>query len=131
MRFALRHVPLAALVLLVMGLIVAPVVGQDLMTYAADNCDYGGELLSIEAVDELTVKFSLCFPDPAFPSKVAFAATVGIQPAEYFESTGGGGDLLQHPIGTGPYMLDHWDLGNEVVLRRFDDYWGEPAKEET
>jgi len=29
--------------------------------------------------------------------------------------------------GTGPYMLDLWDPGIEVVYKRFDDYWREPA----
>src|SRR6186997_335592 len=42
------------------------------MKKAADDCTYGGEFKSIEAVDEFTVKFSLCVPDPAFLSKVAF-----------------------------------------------------------
>jgi len=30
--------------------------------------------------------------------------------------------------GTGPFKLDRWDVGVEVVFERFDDYWGEPAK---
>jgi len=29
--------------------------------------------------------------------------------------------------GTGPYMLDHWDPGIEIVYERFDGYWREPA----
>jgi len=29
--------------------------------------------------------------------------------------------------GTGPYMLEHWDPGVEVVYERFDGYWREPA----
>jgi len=32
--------------------------------------------------------------------------------------------------GTGPYKLDHWTPGEETVLVRFDEYWGEPAKTE-
>ncbi|HRQ32030.1 MAG TPA: hypothetical protein PLM89_02870 [Anaerolineales bacterium] len=55
---------------------------------AAPNCDYGGEFKSIEAVDEFTVKVSLCVPDPAFPSKIAFSS-FAIQPAEHLEATGG------------------------------------------
>ena len=58
--------------------------------YAAANCDYGGELKSIEAVDDSTVKFTLCQPDVAFPSKVAFSA-FGIHSAEHLQATGGGG----------------------------------------
>ncbi len=30
--------------------------------------------------------------------------------------------------GTGPFKLDHWTKGEEVVLVRNDDYWREPAK---
>jgi len=91
---------------------------------------YTGEMAKIEAVDELTVKFTLCNPDVAFPSKVAFTA-FGIYPSEYIESTGGGGDLVEKPIGTGPYMLDTWDHGNQIVWKKFADYWGEPAHAET
>jgi ABC-type transport system substrate-binding protein len=97
---------------------------------SAENCDYGGLIKEIAAIDELTVQFSLCSPDPAFPSKAAFTA-FAIQPSEYLEATGGTGDLLEQPIGTGPYKLDRWSRGEEVVFTRFDDYWGDPAKTET
>ena len=30
--------------------------------------------------------------------------------------------------GTGPFKLDHWTPGEELVLVRNDDYWREPAK---
>jgi len=30
--------------------------------------------------------------------------------------------------GTGPFKLDHWTPGEEVVLARNDSYWREPAK---
>ncbi len=29
--------------------------------------------------------------------------------------------------GTGAFRLDHWTPGQEIVLARFDGYWGEPA----
>jgi peptide/nickel transport system substrate-binding protein len=96
----------------------------------APNCDYGGEVKSIEAVDDFTVKFTLCVPDPAVPAKVAFSS-LGIQPGEYLESTGGTGELLEKPIGTGPYMIESWERGNQIVFTRFDDYWGESAKSPT
>jgi len=100
------------------------------MKVEAESCDYGGIIKSIEAVDELTVKFTMCVPDPAFPAKAAFSA-FQIYPAEYLEATGGGGELVEKPIGTGPYMLEAWNRGEDVVLQRFDDYWGEPAKAQT
>lgn len=100
------------------------------MVYSAESCDYGGGILSIEALDELTVRFNLCIPDPAFPSKVAFSA-FGIQSSDYLEATGGGGDLVDKPIGTGPYMMEEWVRGDSLTLKRFDDYWGGPAPMET
>ena len=30
--------------------------------------------------------------------------------------------------GTGPFILDHWTPGEEIVLVRNDNYWQEPAK---
>jgi ABC-type transport system substrate-binding protein len=97
------------------------------MSYSAPDCNYGGEMKSIEAVDEFTVKFTLCVPDPAFPSKIAFSS-FSIQPKEWLEANGGGGALLEKPIGTGPYYVASWERGNQLVLKRFDDYWGEKAK---
>lgn len=127
----LRLLPLLVALTLVLGMAL-PVVGQDLLAVSTDCAaeGYTGQFASIEAVDELTVKFTLCYPDPAFPSKVAFAA-FAIQSSEYLEQTGGGGDLVQKPVGTGPYQFSHWDLGSELVFTRFDDYWGTPAIEPT
>jgi peptide/nickel transport system substrate-binding protein len=32
------------------------------------------------------------------------------------------------PIGTGPFQFDSWEVGNRLVLSRYDDYWGEAAE---
>jgi ABC-type transport system substrate-binding protein len=103
---------------------------EGMMSLAAENCDYGGKISSIEATDPLTVVFNLCSPDPAFLAKVAFTP-FGIQPSEWLEETGGTGELLEHPIGTGPYMIEEWVRGDSITFRRFEDYWGEPAFAET
>ena len=103
------------------------------VTVSAPSCDYGGEMKSIEAVDEFTVKFTLCYPDPAFLSKIALAS-FGVQPKEWLNATGGGGpgsELLTSPVGTGAYMLNQWQKGQEVDLIRFDDYWGTKALTKT
>jgi len=34
----------------------------------------------------------------------------------------------QHPIGTGPYMLQSWTPGSKLVLVRNPNYWGPKAK---
>ena len=93
------------------------------MMAEAPDCDYGGEFKSIEAVDEYTVKITLCVPDPAFPSKIAFTS-FAIQPAEHLQASNGA--PLENPIGTGPYMVESWERGNQLVFKANpDDYWGE------
>lgn len=98
--------------------------------YEAPNCDYGGQFKSMEAVDATTVRFTLCAPDPAFPSKIAFSA-FAVQPKEYLQMTGATGSILEKPIGTGPYYVAQWERGNQLVFKRYEGYWGEKAKTET
>ena len=33
-----------------------------------------------------------------------------------------------HPTGTGPFVLESWDRGQQVKLKRNDNYWGEKSK---
>jgi ABC-type transport system substrate-binding protein len=100
------------------------------MSFGAESCDYGGKVLKVSALDEYTVEFQLCKSDPAFIAKMAFTP-FAIQPAEYIAETGGGGSILEAPVGTGAYKLEAWNRGDSIVFKRFDDYWGEPAKAET
>jgi len=89
---------------------------------AAESCDYGGKISSIEATGPLEVVFTLCTPYPAFPQVVAFTS-FGIQPAEHLEATSG--RPLDNPIGTGPFKLDTWSRGEQIIFSANDDYWGE------
>src|SRR5205823_4887401 len=31
----------------------------------------------------------------------------------------------KRPIGTGPYKFKDWQVGNQLTLERFDEYWGD------
>jgi peptide/nickel transport system substrate-binding protein len=39
-------------------------------------------------------------------------------------------ELTREPIGTGPYVFTSWQPGQNVVLTRFEDYWGETPEVE-
>src|SRR5450759_3571625 len=92
--------------------------------YAAVDCKYGGEIKSIEAVDDNTVKFTLCSADVAFPSKVAFGS-FAVHSEKQLQATGGGGTaLVENPIGTGPYMFSQWVKGDSIILKANPNYWG-------
>lgn len=95
---------------------------------AAEDCDYGGKISSIEATAQYEVTFTMCAPVPAFRQIAAFTP-FGIQPEEHIEETGGA--PLDNPIGTGPFMLDEWARGEQIVYSANPDYWGEGASFDT
>jgi peptide/nickel transport system substrate-binding protein len=94
----------------------------------AGGCDYGGTIAKIEAVDQYTVQFDLCKPDPAFLAKLAFTP-FAIQPQEHMEATGGA--PLDNPIGTGPFVLESWNRGDSIVFKANPDYYGQVPAFET
>jgi peptide/nickel transport system substrate-binding protein len=106
---------------------------EALASFGAESCDYGGKILSIEALDELTVRFNLCKPDPAFLAKIAFVP-FSIWPSEWIEANANEANketMLSAPVGTGAYQLESWNRGESIILRRFENYWGDPAIAET
>jgi len=126
-----KRIALLSLMVFIIGVFALPAFAQDdMMKAEAADCSYGGIIKSIEAVDELTVKFTLCAPDGVFPLRVALS-NFAIQSSEYIESTGGGMGMVTNPIGTGPYKLESWNQGSEIVMTRFDDYHGDAAIEPT
>jgi peptide/nickel transport system substrate-binding protein len=93
---------------------------------ACGTADYNGQIGSIKATAANSVEFTLCAPDAAFLSKIAFTS-VAIQDAGYLEETGGGGEaLVRNPNGTGPYKLKAWTSGSDISLETNPDYWGDP-----
>lgn len=95
---------------------------------AASDCDYGGKVSSIEATGKYEVTFSMCSPVPAFQQIAAFTP-FGIQPSEHLEENGGA--PLDNPVGTGPFMLDSWERGDQIIYKANPTYWGEGASYET
>jgi peptide/nickel transport system substrate-binding protein len=102
------------------------------MTYPADApAECGADnnptnLSQIAALDRLTVEFTLCNPDVAFLSKVAFIA-MAINDSDWLEANAGGADQLSTMNGTGPYKLLSWNRGSEITYEANTDYWGEAA----
>ena len=105
-----------------------PVTVED-VKYSIDTCAglNGGEpvisafsnIESVETPDESTIVITLKESSSSF---MAILATVeaAIVPAD-------AADLQTNPVGTGPYKFVSRSLQENVVLERFDDYWGEKA----
>jgi ABC-type transport system substrate-binding protein len=98
-------------------------------SYPADgpaDCAYGGEFSQITAVDEFTVRFDLCYPDPAFLAKIAFTANA-INDTAWLEANMVNHLILARPNGTGPYKFKEYVRGDHITLEKFDGYWGDAA----
>jgi len=96
----------------------------------SSDCSNGTLIRSIDAVDERTVRFTMCVPDPAFLPKIAFSV-FAIYPREWLEATTAAGTRLDQPIGTGPYYVSEWVRGESLTFTRYEDYWGEAAETDT
>jgi ABC-type transport system substrate-binding protein len=98
---------------------------------SAPDCSYGGQFQAIQALDRSTVQFTLCAPDVAFLSKIAFPS-FAIYPQEWLASLDGLDPTqppLSNPPGSGPYQLADWRRGEAVTFQAFPNYWqaGKPA----
>ncbi len=74
----------------------------------------------IVAVDSRTIEVHTATPYAPLLGDLAMYPIVS--PAAV---TRWGDEFPQHPVGTGPYRLESWDRGEQVVLQRNDDYWGD------
>jgi len=110
------------------------VYSDDGTSLSVPDCDYGGFIKSIIATDANTVTFTLCKTDAAFLAKLAFSV-FAIWPKEWIESTAGEttrtSEGIEHPIGTGPYVVSEWKRGESLTLTANPDYWGEAPYADT
>jgi ABC-type transport system substrate-binding protein len=83
----------------------------------------------IEAVDELTVRFELCAPDPAFTQKLA-VTNFSVNDSGWLAAAIDDGSLATTMNGTGPLALLAWEQGVQIVLTRNESYWGDRAASE-
>ena len=91
-----------------------------------------GPLIKVEKLNDVQVRFILANPFPPFLQALVHFQIV---PMDYIQRVG---DRVfsEKPIGAGPFKFVGADLDVEVVMERFDDYYGgspnlppmEPAK---
>ena len=75
---------------------------------------------SVTAADEYTADLHLKSQYSALPGILTYRAGMMVSPTAIQKY---GKDIGRHPVGTGPYMLDSWPAGGDVVLKKFDGYW--------
>jgi dipeptide transport system substrate-binding protein len=98
--------------------------------------DYFGDmgmadlLESIEKVDGYTVKITLKRPNTPFLANMAmdFASIQSQEYADAMLKAGKPEVIDQEPIGTGPFEFVAYQKDTAIRYKRFDGYWGPPAK---
>jgi peptide/nickel transport system substrate-binding protein len=69
------------------------------------------------AVDPYTLDIKTSRPDRVLPIRLAGTTIVG--PNTPLDK------VVLDPVGTGPYAFDSWQNGQQILLKRYDKYWGD------
>jgi peptide/nickel transport system substrate-binding protein len=82
-----------------------------------------GAVESIEAVDDLTVKFKLSY---AAPMDLVASSGYGawIYDVDTYNEKGSQWYEDGNCMGTGPYTIESYERGSRLVMTRYEDYWG-------
>jgi len=96
---------------------------QDPKVDAAHLRNYYRDIEKLEVLDDYTVRYHYRIP---YFRALEFCGGIPIVAHHLFS---GAVDFNQsaigrQPIGTGPYRLVKWDTGEQIVLERYEQYWG-------
>jgi len=77
------------------------------------------EVTKVDVIDPRTVVISTSRPYAPLIGNVAMFPIVSPTAVSRW-----GDAFKDHPIGTGPFAFESWTRGEQVVVHRFDGYWG-------
>ncbi len=91
----------------------------------SENAPNYEEIKEIKIIGDLEIAFVLSEPNFAFLDYMTMSILPEhkLQGEDMWES-----DYFKNPIGTGPYKLESWDVGQSINMVRNDDYFGGAAK---
>ncbi len=76
-------------------------------------------IAGVEVIDDYTVHVTTKEPYPIFTERLQNFQMI----PEKLAQAEGDAYLAEHPVGTGPYMLEEWKKGQEIDLTRNPNYW--------
>ncbi len=79
-----------------------------------------GPLTSVDIVDDYTVRLNLSDP---WPPALQMLVHQQILPKDYLEEVGTEG-FLKAPVGCGPFKFVEGKLDEQIVMERFEEYYG-------
>ncbi|MCH5333323.1 MAG: ABC transporter substrate-binding protein [Agathobacter sp.] len=94
----------------------------------SENAPNYEDVEAVTVVDDHTVSFRLAAVNTAFLEYM----TMAVMPKHLLEGEDWQeSDFFRKPVGTGPYRLESWDVGQSIVMKRNEDYFAGPANIET
>ena len=81
----------------------------------------------VEVIDEYNIRITTEYPFAPLAAHLAHDAGGIISPKAIEDDYNGDINLDIEAYGTGPFKLESWGQGEEVVISRNEDYWGDPA----
>lgn len=94
----------------------------------SENAPNYEEIASIDVLGDYEIAFTLSEPNFAFLDYM----TMSIMPQHLLEGEDmWQSDFFKKPVGTGPYKLDSWDVGQAITMVKNTDYFGGAAKIDT
>jgi peptide/nickel transport system substrate-binding protein len=82
-----------------------------------------GHIKRVKAVGAGTVEIEVTHPHAPLLGELAMFPIVSPAAVRQW-----GGAFDHHPVGTGPFAFERWDVGEQVVVRRFARYWGQKPR---
>ena len=105
----------------------SPIVKEFLGDIVGINEIIDGEATSadgITVIDDQTLEVKIDAPKPYFIAKLTYPVTFVLN-RDNVES--GVDNWTDDPVGTGPFVLESYEIGVSLVLARNDNYWDTPA----
>ena len=88
---------------------------------AADKIPYYESISKVEVLDPLTIRFHA--KDTYFQN-FSSVATLFVIPKHVYSDVAKAKDMTRTLVGAGPYVLEKFERGQRIVLKRFDKWYG-------
>lgn len=94
----------------------------------SENASNFEDVREVNVIDDTHVDIVLDAPNAAMPDYL----TIGILPEHILAGQDiTTSDFNQNPVGAGPYKLVSWDMGQSIVMEKFEDYYQGSPKIDT
>jgi peptide/nickel transport system substrate-binding protein len=94
---------------------------------AADIRNYYHNFKDVIKIDDRTVKFVF---NELYWKTIESVGIFEVLPKHIYQYKDAAqfNNRRSNPLGSGPYVFEKWNVGQEIVLRRNERYWGVPPK---